>query len=71
MLLTTGSGRNSHPYRPDQPVTPSERGAINVPVNQLRDPDILVDRDGAVYLAYVVQGERGIALARIDDGEGA
>ena len=55
----------------DQPVTPSERGAINVPVNQLRDPDILVDSDGAVYLAYVVQGERGIALARIDDGEGA
>jgi hypothetical protein len=55
----------------DQPVTPSERGAINVPVNQLRDPDILVDSDGVVYLAYVVQGERGIALARIDDGEGA
>jgi hypothetical protein len=55
----------------DQPVTPSERGAINVPVNQLRDPDILVDSDGVVYFAYVVQGERGIALARIDDGEGA
>jgi hypothetical protein len=55
----------------DQPVTPSERGAINVPVNQLRDPDILVESDGVVYLAYVVQGERGIALARIDDGEGA
>ena len=50
---------------------PSERGAINVPANQLRDPDILVDADGAVYLAYVVQGERGIALARIDDAEGA
>ena len=55
----------------DQPVMPSERGAINVPANQLRDPDILVDADGAVYLAYVVQGERGIALARIDDAEGA
>ena len=64
--------RPEHAYEgADQPVAPSERGAINVPVNQLRDPDILVDRDGAVYLAYVVQGERGIALARIDDGEGA
>ena len=64
--------RPEHAYEgADQSVAPSERGAINVPVNQLRDPDILVDRDGAVYLAYVVQGERGIALARIDDRAGA
>jgi hypothetical protein len=64
--------RPEHAYEgADRSVAPSERGAINVPVNQLRDPDILVDRDGAVYLAYVVQGERGIALARIDDRAGA
>jgi hypothetical protein len=53
------------------PVVASQRGAINEPVNQLRDPDILVDEDGAVYLAYVVQGERGIAVARIDGGDEA
>lgn len=59
--------RPEHAYEgANRPVVASARGAVNAPVNQLRDPDILVDRAGTVYLAYTVQGERGIAIARID-----
>ena len=46
------------------PVEPSRGGAINVPVNQLRDPAIF-EEDGRVYLLYAVAGERGIALAEV------
>lgn len=48
----------------DLPVEPSFRGAINRPVNQLRDPAIL-EEDGRVYLLYAVQGEGGIAIAEL------
>ena len=46
-----------------QPPDPST-GAVNVPVNQLRDPAIF-EEDGRVYLLYAVAGERGIALAEV------
>lgn len=48
----------------DLPVEPSQRGSINVPVNQLRDPAVY-EEAGSVYLLYSVAGERGIALARL------
>ena len=48
----------------DLPVEPSRGGAINVPVNQLRDPAIY-EEDGRIYFLYAVAGERGIALAEV------
>ena len=43
----------------------SERGEINEPVRQLRDPGVF--REGSdVYLLYSVAGENGIAIARIE-----
>ena len=47
------------------PLLPSERDAIDIPANQLRDPDIFVDDDGTIYMAYGIAGEAGIALAKI------
>ena len=56
------------PERPwegaDLPVEPSRGGAIDVPVNQLRDPAIF-EEDGRVFLLYAVAGERGIGLAEV------
>lgn len=56
------------PERPwegaELPVEPSRGGAINIPVNQLRDPAIF-EEDDRVYLLYSVAGERGIALAEV------
>lgn len=49
------------------PVEPSWRGAINRPVNQLRDPAIF-EEDGRTYLLYAVQGEGGIAIAELLPG---
>ena len=46
------------------PVEPSRGGAIDVPVNQLRDPAIY-EEDGRAWLLYTVAGERGIALAEV------
>lgn len=48
----------------NQPLAPSWRGAINAPVNQLRDPCILED-GGRLLLFYAVQGEAGIAVAEL------
>lgn len=47
------------------PLAPSERGAMHVPVCQLRDPCPFQDADGRLYLLYTVQGEQGIALAEL------
>lgn len=47
------------------PPAPSERGAIDIRANQLRDPDIFIDDDGTVYMPYGIAGEAGIALAQI------
>lgn len=49
------------------PNEPSLRGAINEPVNQLRDPCVFTDNDGSDYLVYVVAGENGIAIASLSD----
>jgi hypothetical protein len=49
------------------PAAPSYRGAINHPVNQLRDPAIF-QQDGRVWLLYAVQGEAGIAIAELEVG---
>ena len=46
------------------PVGPSKRGAIDQPVNQLRDPAIFKE-NGRTYLLYTVAGEHGIAIAEI------
>ncbi len=46
------------------PLAPSWRGAVNIPVRQLRDPCIF-EQDGRVLLLYAVQGEAGIALAEL------
>jgi hypothetical protein len=46
------------------PVAPSWRGAINLPVNQLRDPCIF-EQDGRVFLLYAVAGESGIGIAEL------
>ena len=48
----------------DEALAPSIRGAIRVPVNQLRDPAIF-EEDGRVFLLYAVAGESGIAIAEV------
>ncbi|MGH7659472.1 MAG: hypothetical protein ACRENA_00965 [Vulcanimicrobiaceae bacterium] len=48
----------------DLPLEPSERGEVNVPVRQLRDPAIYSE-DGRTFLVYAVAGERGLALAEL------
>ena len=49
----------------DEPVIPSESGAIHHRVHQLRDPYVFADEDGQDYLLYTVAGESGIAIARL------
>ncbi len=49
------------------PAEPSWRGAINRPVNQLRDPAVF-EEDGRCWLLYAVAGESGIALAELTEG---
>lgn len=49
----------------DLPIAPSVRGFAPKPVHELRDPAIFEDGDAA-YLLYTVQGERGIAIAQLD-----
>ena len=46
----------------DLPLQPSSRSAINIPVNQVRDPAIF-NENGKVFLLYSVRGENGIAIA--------
>ena len=64
----TGEATLLRPVEPwegaNLPLAPSWRGAINAPVNQLRDPCILEDA-GRVLLYYAVQGEAGIAVAEL------
>jgi hypothetical protein len=48
----------------DQPLEPSVRDAINVRVNQLRDPALFHD-EGRTFLLYSVAGEAGIGLAEL------
>lgn len=53
----------------DLPVAPSWRGAISLPVNQLRDPGIFAE-EGRVLLLYAVRGEAGIAVADLVAADG-
>lgn len=46
------------------PLVPSYRSAINMAVNQIRDPAIY-EEDGRVFLAYAVKGEGGIGIAEL------
>lgn len=48
----------------NMPAVPSVRGAINEPVNQLRDPAIY-EEGGRVFMIYAVAGESGLALAEV------
>jgi hypothetical protein len=56
------------PERPwegaDLPARPSLRSAINVDVNQLRDPAIYQEH-GRTYLLYAVKGEHGLGIAEL------
>jgi hypothetical protein len=57
--------RPEFPYEgSDRPLTPSKAGTAGG-VNQLRDPCVFVDDDGRMYLYYCIQGEAGIAGARL------
>lgn len=51
------------------PLEPSVRSTAYGVVNQLRDPAIYVEGDD-IYLLYAVGGESGIALARVELGQG-
>lgn len=51
------------------PMAPSMRSTAYGVVNQLRDPAIYEEGED-IYLLYVVGGESGIALAKIELGEG-
>jgi hypothetical protein len=46
------------------PLTPSNRGIVTKPVNQLRDPGYF-EEDGRLYMVYAVAGESGLALAEV------
>lgn len=46
------------------PLEASQRGSIDEPARQLRDP-YLYEEDGRVYLLYTCAGESGIAIAEI------
>jgi hypothetical protein len=48
----------------DLPLVPSERGAADERVRQLRDPCIFEEGD-KTYLLYAVAGEYGIAIAEL------
>ena len=47
------------------PLEASLRGAVDAPVNQLRDP-CPFEADGRLWLLYVIAGESGIALAELE-----
>lgn len=47
------------------PIHRSIRGELDIPSNELRDPFLLRDSDGAFYLYYVGGGEKGIGVARL------
>jgi|TARA_B110000259_G_scaffold154177_1_gene174717 hypothetical protein len=47
------------------PLIKSSRDAINIPVNQVRVPNIY-EEDGKIYLLYSVRGENAIAIAKLN-----
>lgn len=80
MDLADADWRNWRPSRPfevlrpelpwegaGEPVSPSLRGEITRPVNQLRDPAIFQEA-GQTYLIYAGAGEQAIGMARLTSG---
>ena len=58
--------------RPERPwegselaVLPSLRGEIDLASHELRDPYVLRDSDGSLYLYYVGSGEQAIGVANL------
>lgn len=47
-----------------EPLTPSVRGSVRTPANQLRDPTFFEDQ-GRLFMIYAVAGERGLALSEV------
>ena len=47
------------------PVVPSLRGELDEAANELRDPFVIRDEDGQLYLFYVGGGEQAIGVARL------
>tara|TARA_B100000586_G_C20082253_1_gene415944 strand:+ start:469 stop:1461 length:993 start_codon:yes stop_codon:yes gene_type:complete len=47
------------------PLESSSRSAINIPVNQIRDPAIFVENEN-IYILYSVRGENGIGICSIE-----
>jgi GH43 family beta-xylosidase len=47
------------------PLEKSSRSAINIPVNQLRDPAIYKEND-TLYLLYSIKGENGIGICTLE-----
>jgi len=66
----TGEGEILRPEQEwegaNEPREPSVRGEVTGMVNQLRDPAILVDRDGTTFLFYTGAGEQNIGVARVE-----
>ena len=51
------------------PVLPSLRGELDLASHELRDPYVLRDGDGGLYLYYVGAGEQAIGVARLGDDQ--
>ena len=65
-ILQATSGWEGGQFRPE----PSETGAAEGNVNQLRDPYVFEDVDGSVYLVYAGRGESGLGIAALSSGDG-
>ncbi len=51
------------------PVLPSELGSAPEDVNQLRDPGVFEDSDGAFYLIYAGRGEDALGIAQLSGAD--
>ena len=46
-------------------ISPSLRGEISFPVNQLRDPYVFKDKSGIFFLIYTAAGENSIGIVEL------
>ena len=60
-LLQAASGWEGGQFTP----RPSEAGAADDDVNELRDPYVFEDDDGSLYLIYTGRGESGLGIASL------
>lgn len=66
-LAPTEVLRPAEPYEGvDEPLVPSQRGAVHGPARQLRDPCIFAE-EGRLFLFYAIAGEQGIAGATLQE----